>query len=168
MCIRAIAYVTARAIQTRLDAVVGAQNWKPVFRQWHTVTDRDGNPLPSQLCTIQIFDDDRHEWLEKTDGAENTDYEPVKGGLDVYKRQGQYTGQHNAIKDLPFTAALQPCRFHHGLGDTLLNDTSQKEYRGGVGNAGKYERNVRVEQVQPEVELIKANHTQLTGDHHGS
>ena len=65
---------------------------------------------------------------------------------------GQYTGQHNAIKDLPFTAALQPCRFHHGLGDTLLNDTSQKEYRGGVGNAGKYERNVRVEQVQPEVD----------------
>ena len=71
----AVAYVTARAIQNRLDAVVGAQNWKPVFRQWHTVTDRDGNPLPSQLCTIQIFDDDRHEWLEKTDGAENTDYE---------------------------------------------------------------------------------------------
>lgn len=42
----AVAYVTARAIQNRLDAVVGAQNWKPVFRQWHTVTDRDGNPLP--------------------------------------------------------------------------------------------------------------------------
>ena len=40
----AVAYVTARAIQNRLDAVVGAQNWKPVFRQWHTVTDRDGNP----------------------------------------------------------------------------------------------------------------------------
>ena len=43
----AVAYVTARAIQNRLDAVVGAQNWKPVFRQWHTVTDRDGNPIPS-------------------------------------------------------------------------------------------------------------------------
>ena len=68
----AVAYVTARAIQNRLDAVVGAQNWKPVFRQWHTVTDRDGNPIPSQLCTIQIFDDERHEWMEKTDGAEIT------------------------------------------------------------------------------------------------
>ena len=89
----AVAYVTARAIQNRLDAVVGAQNWKLVFRQWHTVTDRDGNPLPSQLCTIQIFDDDRHEWLEKTDGAENTDYEPVKGGLsDAMKRAASQWG----------------------------------------------------------------------------
>ena len=89
----AVAYVTARAIQNRLDAVVGAQNWKPVFRQWHTVTDRDGNPIPSQLCTIQIFDDDRHEWLEKTDGAENTDYEPVKGGLsDAMKRAASQWG----------------------------------------------------------------------------
>mgnify|MGYP002551303822 FL=1 len=89
----AVAYVTARAIQNRLDAVVGAQNWKPVFRQWHTVTDRDGNPIPSQLCTIQIFDDERHEWLEKTDGAENTDYEPVKGGLsDAMKRAASQWG----------------------------------------------------------------------------
>ena len=89
----AVAYVTARAIQNRLDAVVGAQNWKPVFRQWHTVTDRDGNPIPSQLCTIQIFDDERSEWLEKTDGAENTDYEPVKGGLsDAMKRAASQWG----------------------------------------------------------------------------
>lgn len=51
----AVAYVTARAIQNRLDAVVGAQNWKPVFRQWHTVTDRDGNPIPSQLCTSKFL-----------------------------------------------------------------------------------------------------------------
>lgn len=89
----AVAYITARAIQNRLDAVVGAQNWKPVFRQWHTVTDRDGNPVPSQLCTIQIYDDERHEWLEKTDGAENTDYEPVKGGLsDAMKRAASQWG----------------------------------------------------------------------------
>lgn len=89
----AVAYITARAIQNRLDAVVGAQNWKPVFRQWHTVTDRDGNSIPSQLCTIQIYDDERHEWLEKTDGAENTDYEPVKGGLsDAMKRAASQWG----------------------------------------------------------------------------
>lgn len=93
MSIAGYEYVTARAIQNRLDAVVGAQNWKPVFRQWHTVTDRDGNPIPSQLCTIQIFDDERHEWLEKTDGAENTDYEPVKGGLsDAMKRAASQWG----------------------------------------------------------------------------
>lgn len=98
----AVAYVTARAIQNRLDAVVGAQNWKPVFRQWHTVTDRDGNPIPSQLCTIQIFDDERHEWLEKTDGAENTDYEPVKGGLsDAMKRAASQWGiDHAHLKPL--------------------------------------------------------------------
>lgn len=89
----AVAYITARAIQNRLDAAVGAQNWKPVFRQWHTVTDRDGNPIPSQLCSIQIYDEDRHEWLEKTDGAENTDYEPIKGGLsDAMKRAASQWG----------------------------------------------------------------------------
>ena len=54
---------------------------------------RDGNPIPSQLCTIQIFDDERHEWMEKTDGAENTDYEPVKGGLsDAMKRAASQWG----------------------------------------------------------------------------
>ncbi len=51
----AVAYVTARAIQNRLDAVVGAQNWKPVFRQWHTVTDRDGNPLPPNFAPSKFL-----------------------------------------------------------------------------------------------------------------
>ena len=103
----AVAYVTARAIQNRLDAVVGAQNWKPVFRQWHTVTDRDGNPIPSQLCTIQIFDDERHEWMEKTDGAENTDYEPVKGGLsDAMKRAASQWGMGVPPSILLFSACF--------------------------------------------------------------
>ena len=55
----------------------------------------------SQLCGISIWDEDKHEWLTKYDGADDTNMEATKGGLsdamkraavqfgigDVYKRQ---------------------------------------------------------------------------------
>lgn len=41
----------------------------------------------SQLCALSIYDESRKEWVTKTDGAENSDIEPVKGGLsDSFKR----------------------------------------------------------------------------------
>ena len=74
----AVPYLDARAIADRLDAVVGQNRWKNSYEQWHN---------GSQLCTIYIYDEELHEWIGKTDGAENTDIEPVKGGLsDAFKR----------------------------------------------------------------------------------
>ena len=74
----AVAYVDARAVQKRLDDVVGPFNWKNVYSLWHE---------NSQICGISIFNADRNEWVTKFDGAENSDFEPIKGGLsDSFKR----------------------------------------------------------------------------------
>lgn len=43
--------------------------------------------VASQLCELSIYFEERHEWVSKVDGAENTDIETVKGGIsDSFKR----------------------------------------------------------------------------------
>lgn len=80
----AVAYMDARAVQKRLDEVVGAFNWKNVYSLWHD---------NFQICGISIFNDDRNEWITKFDGAENSDIEPIKGGLsDSFKRAATVWG----------------------------------------------------------------------------
>ncbi|MDD6736045.1 MAG: Rad52/Rad22 family DNA repair protein [Clostridiales bacterium] len=82
----AVPYLDARAIADRLDAVVGQNRWKDDYREWKGIDDQ-GKPIYAQLCTIYIYDEDLKEWIGKTDGAENTEHEPVKGGLsDSFKR----------------------------------------------------------------------------------
>jgi hypothetical protein len=74
----AVAYLNSRAIQSRLDEVVGAANWKNAYIPWQN---------NAQLCGLSIYDGERGEWVTKYDGAENTAIEPVKGGLtDSFKR----------------------------------------------------------------------------------
>lgn len=71
----AVPYVDSRAIQSRLDNVVGCFGWKNEFRQWHE---------NSQLCSIFILytnEKGDSEWISKCDGAENSAIESVKGGL---------------------------------------------------------------------------------------
>ena len=81
-CGMAVAYVTNRAIQDRLDDVVGPDNWHNDFRPWHPVGNKE-----SQICGISIYNEERKEWNTKWDGAEDTDIEAVKGGLsDSMKR----------------------------------------------------------------------------------
>lgn len=72
-------YLTARAIQDRLDDVIGPLNWKNSFTDW-----KNGQ---GQLCSIAIYDSERKEWVSKSDGAEMSDIEPIKGGIsDAFKR----------------------------------------------------------------------------------
>ncbi len=74
----AVPYLNSRAIQNRLDEVVGAMNWTNEFMLWQE---------KAQICGIGLYDHERGAWLMKYDGAENTDIEPVKGGLsDSFKR----------------------------------------------------------------------------------
>ena len=86
----AVPYLKKQAIQDRLDAVLGPNNWKSSFRSWHPDTyKRQGKmvEVPSQLCGISLWDSEKKEWITKWDGAENTEHEPVKGGLsDAFKR----------------------------------------------------------------------------------
>ena len=78
----AVAYVTNRAIQDRLDDVVGPENWHNDYKPWHSSGKKE-----SQICGISIYNEERKDWNTKWDGAEDTDIESIKGGLsDSMKR----------------------------------------------------------------------------------
>ena len=77
----AIPYVTNRAIQDRLDEVVGPENWYNDYRPWHGNGKKD-----AQICGISIYFEGKG-FITKWDGAEDSDIEPIKGGLsDSMKR----------------------------------------------------------------------------------
>ena len=91
-----LAYVTNRAIMDRLDDVVGPENWTNDFTQ---------SPNGGVLCTlgIRVKDD---AWVYKTDGADNTEIERVKGGLsNAMKRAGVQWGIGRYLYKLPTTFA---------------------------------------------------------------
>jgi hypothetical protein len=92
----ALAYVTNRAIQSRLDNVFGTFGWKNVYKSWHD---------DSQLCGLSvkvIGHDGKSEWVTKWDGAENTKYESVKGGLsDSMKRTAVQFGIGRYLYKMP-------------------------------------------------------------------
>lgn len=72
----ALAYVTNRAIQSRLDEVFGPFGWKNEYKEWKN---------NSQLCGISVFYNG--EWITKWDGADDSETEAIKGGLsDSMKR----------------------------------------------------------------------------------
>lgn len=82
----AVPYLDARAIADRLDDVVGQSHWRDSYTPWHDCV-MNKRQKSSQLCTISIYDDELGQWIDKTDGAEDSDIEPVKGGLsDAFKR----------------------------------------------------------------------------------
>lgn len=86
----ALAYVTNRAIQDRLDEVFGCFGWKNEFKEWK------GN---SQLCGISVMFERKSgdmvftEWITKWDGADDSNMEATKGGLsDAMKRAAYQWG----------------------------------------------------------------------------
>lgn len=98
--IKVLAYITARAIQHRLDDVVGPMNWK-VEHQVHTAG--------GFLCTLSLWDEDKKEWVGKTDGAGNTESKAdeddigfaLKGGMSgALKRAGALWGIGRYLYDL--------------------------------------------------------------------
>ena len=77
---KVLAYLTNRAIMDRLDEVCGPAGWENRFER--APNDPKGESL---LCGIGIEADGRIIW--KWDGAANTDFEAVKGGIsDSMKR----------------------------------------------------------------------------------
>lgn len=72
----ALAYIDARDVMRRLDEVCGPENWQDEY-PWS-----DGKRV---VCRLGIKIDG--EWVWKTDGAGDTDYEGEKGALsDAFKR----------------------------------------------------------------------------------
>ena len=71
----ALAYVEARAIQNRLDNVIGVNNWRMSYKEI------DGG----FICTLSLRIEG--EWISKEDGAQITEFESLKGGISsAFKR----------------------------------------------------------------------------------
>lgn len=77
----ALAYIQARAIQNRLDEVVGIENWRISYKEIN------GGFLAKLELKIN------NEWIAKEDGANVTDYEAIKGGISsAFKRAASVWG----------------------------------------------------------------------------
>ena len=82
-----LAYITARAIQQRLDDICGAENWRTEPLTIHEL--RPGVVAMSVGISIRIDS----EWITKWDVAEPTNIEPAKGGFSGgMKRAGAQWG----------------------------------------------------------------------------
>lgn len=74
---KVLCYITARAVQERLDEVCGHENWRVSYEIL----------TQGVLCTLSIKVG--NEWVSKQDGAEITDIEPFKGAISSsLKRAG--------------------------------------------------------------------------------
>lgn len=77
-----LAYLTARAVMDRLDEVCGVGGWQvsytPIQLQENPKKDSAGH-LPGFLCTIQVWTGVM--WISKSDVADTTDIESLKGGV---------------------------------------------------------------------------------------
>jgi hypothetical protein len=92
-----LAYITGRAVQDRLDATFGGENWKVEYKEWAIGT-------PGVLCGLSIRLDG--EWVTKWDGADQPDTEPMKGGLsNALKRAAVPWGIGRYLYHLPKTWA---------------------------------------------------------------
>jgi hypothetical protein len=92
---KVLAYLTARAVQDRLDDVFGIGGWQVEYREWHNT---------AQICRLHVKVGD--DWIIKEDGAESTDIESVKGGLSsAFKRVAVTLGIGRYLYDLTETFA---------------------------------------------------------------
>src|SRR5574340_474344 len=84
-------YVDARAVMDRLDQVCGAESWQDEYRT---------GPAGGVICRLGILT--ISGWVWKEDGAENTDVEPVKGGVsDAFKRAAVKWGIGRYLYEVP-------------------------------------------------------------------
>jgi hypothetical protein len=92
----AMAYITNRAIQQRLDDVCGPACWRNEFT---------AGPDGGVLCGLSVnVTGDPHApaWVTKWDGADNTEFEATKGGLSgSMKRAAVQWGIGRYLYDLP-------------------------------------------------------------------
>lgn len=86
----ALAYLDARDVQDRLDAVCGPANWRDSYVE---------TPKGRTICTLEIRVDG--EWIGKSDGAGDTDVEGEKGSIsDALKRAAVKWGIGRYLYDL--------------------------------------------------------------------
>lgn len=85
----ALTYINARAIQNRLDEVVGFENWRVSYQEIQG----------GYLATLEIRVNG--EWVAKQDGADRTDFEAIKGGISsAFKRVASVWGIGRYLYDV--------------------------------------------------------------------
>ncbi len=90
-------YIKADAIEDRLDDAVGVENWKP--------EKYEPGANGGLQCGISIRIDD--EWITKWDGADNPQFEGVKGGMtNGFKRAARRWGIGRYLKKVKAGFAL--------------------------------------------------------------
>ena len=90
--VSALAYLTARAVQQRLDDVFGPFGWATKYVE---------GPDGGVVCELSCKSPDG-EWVTKADGSPNTDIEAIKGGLSsALKRAAVHWGIGRYLYDLP-------------------------------------------------------------------
>jgi hypothetical protein len=112
---RVLAYVTARAIMDRLDEACGPENWRLRYRPEAGV-----GLAPGYICTLGIRVNG--EWVEKEDGAEQTDIESFKGALSgALKRAAVQWGVGRYLYNL-----------EEGFAEIVDKGTRGAEYQAGA------------------------------------
>jgi hypothetical protein len=99
----ALAYLQARPVMDRLDQVLGPENWQDTYEPIM------GNAGPVGFkCSLSLRI--KGEWITKTDAADTSDIEAIKGGVsDALKRAAVKWGIGRYLYDLPtIWVALEP------------------------------------------------------------
>lgn len=96
-----LAYITARAVQDRLDDVVGVDNWRVEYQ----------HSSGGVMCGLSIKLGD--EWVTKWDGSPESNMEAFKGGISgAFKRAAVVWGVG---------------RYLYGLDTTFANTSNEKQ-----------------------------------------
>lgn len=89
-----LCYVTARAVMDRFDEVCGVENWKV----------RHDHVAGGVMAYIAVWIDDRDEWVEKSDGSDESKVEAFKGSISgALKRAAVVWGCGRLLYKLPST-----------------------------------------------------------------
>lgn len=92
---RVLAYITARAIQQRLDDVCGPENWRVEEPRLIEINGKTAFAVGISIRVGRwVMENDREDpWVTKWDVAEPTNIEPAKGGFSgAMKRAGAQWG----------------------------------------------------------------------------
>lgn len=117
----ALAYIDARDVMDRLDAVVGPERWADEYHE---------TPSGRVICRLSIevvYPGAQLEWVTKSDGAGATATEGEKGAIsDAFKRAAVKWGIGRYLYDLPVVRVQKLVK--RGRSWTLPDDFDGQQY----------------------------------------
>ena len=131
-----LCYVSARAIQNRLDAVFGVLGWRDTYR-----FEKNG-----VICELSVYDKEKKEWITKENGSPETDIESFKGGISsAFKRVA--------------SSGFGIGRYLYAL-DTTFAEVSNTAVKGW--NQAKTKEGVKFWWKTPSINSVRTNNAQHT------